>query len=79
MLLFSGTSHGMKKSEDHVSHKIVNCVRAVESARESVRMITDLTEITNLFAIFKSENQERSKLFALWHEYWSMVTTLYSS
>ena len=45
----------------------MDCVRAVksdkESAREGVRKITtDLTEITDLFAIFKSENQERSKL-----------------
>ena len=61
------------------SHR--SCVRAVESdkesARESVRKITtDLTEITDLFAIFKSENQERSKLFAFWDEYCSMVTTL---
>ena len=47
-----------------------------ESARESVRKITYLTEITDLFAIFKSDNQERSKLFAFWDEYCVMVTTL---
>ena len=61
------------------SHR--SCVRAVESdkesARESVRKITtDLTEITDLFAIFKSENKERSNLFAFWDEYCFMVTTL---
>ena len=71
----------MKIPEEPVLHKIVDCVRAVESekesARESVRKITtDLTEITDLFAIFKSENQERSNLFAFWDEYCSMVTTL---
>ena len=74
-------SRDEKIPEEPVLHKIVNCVRAVESdkesARESVRKITtDLTEITDLFAIFKSENQERSKLFAFWDEYCSMVTTL---
>ena len=74
-------SRDEKIPEEPVLHKIVDCVRAVESdkesARESVRKITtDLTEITDLFAIFKSENQERSKLFAFWDEYCSMVTTL---
>ncbi|CAH3166536.1 unnamed protein product [Porites lobata] len=57
-------SRDEKIPEEPVLHKIVDCVRAVESdkesARESVRKITtDLTEITDLFAIFKSENQER--------------------
>ena len=74
-------SRDEKIPEEPVLHKIVDCVRAVESdkesARESVRKITtDLTEITDLFAIFKSENQERSNLFAFWDEYCSMVTTL---
>ena len=74
-------SRDEKIPEEPVLHKIVDCVRAVESdkesARESVRKIaTDLTEFTDLFAIFKSENQERSKLFAFWVEYCSMVTTL---
>ena len=74
-------SQDEKIPEEPVLHKIVDCVRAVESdkesARESVRKITtDLTEITDLFAIFKSENQERSNLFAFWDEYCSMVTTL---
>ena len=74
-------SRDEKIPEEPVLHKIVDCVRAVESdkesARESLRKITtDLTEITDLFAIFKSENQERSKLFAFWDEYCSMVTTL---
>ena len=74
-------SRDEKIPEEPVLHKIVDCVRAVESdkesARESVRKIsTDLTEITDLLAIFKSENQERSKLFAFWDECCSMVTTL---
>ena len=74
-------SRDEKIPEEPVLHKIVDCVRAVksdkESAQEGVRKITtDLTEITDLFAIFKSENQERSKLFAFWDEYCSMVTTL---
>ena len=50
--------------------------RATKSARESVRKITtDLTEIKDLFAIFKAENQERSKLFEFWDKYCFMVTT----
>ena len=74
-------SRDEKIPEEPVLHKIVDCVRAVksdkESAQEGVRKITtDLTEITDLFAIFKSENQERSNLFAFWDEYCSMVTTL---
>ena len=74
-------SRDEKIPQEPVLHKIVDCVRVVESdkesARESVRKITtDLTEITDLFAIFKSENQERSNLFAFWDEYCSMVTTL---
>lgn len=58
------------------SRNIVDCVRAAESdkesAQESIRKITtDLTEITDPFTIFKSENQERSYLnfgmsIALW-------------
>jgi len=70
-----------KIPEEPILQKIVDCVRAVESdkesAQESVRKITtDLTEITDLFAIFKSENQERSSLFPFWDEYCSTVTTL---
>ena len=70
-------SRDEKIPEEPVLHKIVDCVRAVESdkesARESLRKITtDLTEITDLFAIFKSENQERSNLFAFWDEYCSI-------
>ena len=73
-------SQDEKIPEEPFLQKIVDCVRAVESdkesARERVRKITtDLTEITDLFAIFKSENQERSNLFAFWDEYCSMVTT----
>ena len=74
-------SRDEKIPEEPVLHKIVDCVRAVESdkesTRESVRKIsTDLTEITDLFTIFKSENQERSNLFAFWDKYCSLVTTL---
>ena len=43
----------------------------------SVRRIEDnLTELTSLFGVFKSENRARSKLFAFWDEYGSMVTSL---
>ena len=66
-------SRDEKIPQEPVLHKIVDCVRVVESdkesARESVRKITtDPTEITDLFAIFKSENQERSNLFAFWDQ-----------
>ena len=74
-------SRDEKIPEEPVLHKIADCVRAVESYKESApesarKITTDLMEITDLFAIFKSENQERSKLFAFWDEYCSMVTTL---
>jgi len=36
----------------------------------------DLTELMSLFEVFKSENRARSKLFAFWDEYVSMVTSL---
>ena len=72
------TSHE-KIPEEPALRKIVDCVRVVESdkesAQESVRKITtDLKKITDLLVIFKSENQERSKLFAFWDEYCSMVS-----
>ena len=70
-------SRDEKIPEEPVLHKIVDCVRAVESDKESARgslrkITTDLTEITDLFAIFKSENQERSNLFVFWDEYCSI-------
>ena len=74
-------SQDKKIPEEPVLRKIVDCVRAVEkgkeNARESVRRIEDnLTELTSLFGVFKSENRARSKLFAFWDEYGSMVTSL---
>ena len=74
-------SQDKKIPEEPVLRKIVDCVRAVEkgkeNARESVRRIEDnLTELTSLFGVFKLENRARSKLFAFWDEYGSMVTSL---
>ena len=83
MRLLSGMSHRIRRSQktEPVLSKIADCVRAVENgkdyARESVRKIEgDLTELMSLFEVFKSENRARSKLFAFWDEYVSMVTSL---
>ena len=49
----------------------------ITRTRVSVRKIeADLTELMSLFEVFKSENRARSKLFAFWDEYVSMVTSL---
>ena len=74
-------SQDKKIPEEPVLSKIADCIRAVENgkdnARESVRKIeADLTELMSLFGVFKSENRARSKLFAFWDEYGSMVTSL---
>ena len=74
-------SRDKKIPEVPLLSKIADCVRTVENgkdyARESVRKIeADLTELMSLFGVFKSENRARSKLFAFWDEYVSMVTSL---